>query len=396
MSDGPTTPIYMDYNATTPVDPRVFEAMAPFFCRDFGNAASRTHVFGELARRAVENARQQVAALIGANVDEIVFTSGATESNNCAIKGVAEAYRARGRHIITQGAEHKAVLDPCKRLAGQGFEVTVLRPDKQGIITPQQVQAAIRPDTILVSIMWANNETGVIQDIRGIGEVCREWGCIFHTDATQAVGKVTVDTHLDHIDLLSLSAHKLYGPKGIGALYIRRSQPKLECAPLLDGGGHEGGFRSGTLNVPGIVGLGKACELAMMEMHEQARRLGVLRDRLEQGILSRLPGVSVNGHRTQRLSHVSNLAFEGIDGQALLSTLDDVAVSSGSACTSASIEPSHVLRSMGIPDELAYSAIRFSLGHGNTVEQVDYVIERIVHAVTHLREARSHPSMILS
>jgi cysteine desulfurase len=387
----PRLPIYLDYNATTPVDPRVFDAMRPYFTETFGNAASTSHAFGRVAQDAVVRARNQVAALLNVEQDErqgareIVWTSGATESNNLAIKGVAATYRDKGRHIITQATEHKAVLDPCHRLEAEGFEITCLPTNRYGRVCAEQVAEAIRPDTILVSIMYANNETGTIQPIHDIGAVCRARGVFFHTDATQAVGKVPIDVDADAIDLLSLSAHKLYGPKGCGALFVRRKGPRVRLAPLLDGGGHERGYRSGTLNVPGIVGLGAACEIAREEMPAESRRLAALRDKLESTILSSLERVFVNGDTFHRLPNVSNLSFADADGSSILRGLDDVAVSSGSACTSASLQASHVLRAMGLSDDLAYNSIRFSLGRFTTEAEVDYAAEKVIRLVRSLR-----------
>ncbi|HSI33531.1 MAG: cysteine desulfurase family protein [Phycisphaerae bacterium] len=381
------TPIYLDHNATTPLDPRVFEAMRPFFMEAFGNAASRGHAFGFRAARAVDQARVQIAALIGCDVKEIVWTSGATESNNLAIKGVADMYEANGRHIITQTTEHKAVLDPCKKLSHRGYEITWLDPDPTGRVAAEQVRAAIRPDTILVSIMAANNEIGTLQPVREIGQVCRAAGVIFHCDATQAIGKVPVNVETDCVDLLSMSAHKLYGPKGAGALYVRRQGPRVRLTPLLDGGGHEHGFRSGTLNVPGIVGLGAACEMAMLEMSQEAPRLAGLRDRLQAALMARVPGVRVNGNEAHRLPNVTNLAFPGVDGEHLLASVAvNLAVSSGSACTSASMEPSYVLRALGVPTDLAYASIRFSLGRANDAAQIDYAVDEVVSVITRLKE----------
>jgi cysteine desulfurase len=380
-------PIYLDHNATTPLDPRVFDAMRPFFMDAFGNAASRGHAFGFRAARAVDQARVQVGAVLGCDPREIVWTSGATESNNLAIKGVADMYEARGRHIITQTTEHKAVLDPCKKLSHQGYEITWLQPDTTGRIDLDELRESIRPDTILVSIMAANNEIGTLQPVREIGRMCREKGVLFHCDATQAVGKVPIDVEADCIDLLSMSGHKLYGPKGCGCLYVRKRGPRVRLTPQLDGGGHENGFRSGTLNVPGIVGVGAACELAMLEMPQEPPRLAGLRDRLQHGIMSRIDGVSVNGNREHRLPHVTNLSFAGVEGEQLLSGLArELAVSSGSACTSASMEPSYVLRAIGVPGELAYASVRFSLGKINDVEQIDFAIERVVETVNRLRQ----------
>lgn len=385
-------PIYLDHSATTPMDPRVFEAMRPYFTETFGNPASKSHSFGWAAERAVNRARNQVAALLGVEPDEqtgareIVFTAGATESNNLAIKGAADAYREKGRHIVTQVTEHKSVVDACKRLQRDGWEITWLGVDRLGRVSPADVAAAIRPDTVLVSVMWANNETGTIQPLREIGRICRERGVIFHTDATQAIGKAPVDVHGDFVDLLSMTGHKMYGPKGTGALFVRRKNPRVRLTALLDGGGHERGFRSGTLNVPGIVALGAACEVALSGMAEESRRFAALRDRLEAGI-RRLDGVSVNGDRSNRLPFVTNLSFAGVDGSQLLRGLDDVAVSSGSACTSASLEASYVLRAMGTPDELAYSSVRYSVGRFTTEAEVDYAVEKTRSVVQRLRAA---------
>jgi cysteine desulfurase len=381
-------PIYLDHNATTPVDPRVFDAMRPFFLEAFGNAASRGHSFGFRAKRAVDQARVQVAALLGSDTREIVWTSGATESNNLAIKGVADMYADVGRHVITQTTEHKAVLDPCKKLSHQGYDVTFLTPDATGRIGVELVAAAMRPDTILVSIMAANNEIGTLQPVREIGRLCHERGVIFHCDATQAVGKIPVNVEEDGIDLLSMSGHKLYGPKGAGVLYVRKRNPRVRLTPLFDGGGHEQGFRSGTLNVPGIVGVGAACELAMLEMPQESARLAALRDRLQRGITSRVAGVTVNGNEQHRLPHVTNLSFADLDGEQLLANLSrDLAISSGSACTSASMEPSFVLKAIGVSNELAYASVRFSLGQSNDERQVDFAIENVVEVVTRLRAA---------
>ena len=366
-------PIYLDHSATTPMDPRVFEAMRPYFTETFGNPASKSHAFGWAAERAVNRARNLVAALIGVEQDEqtgareVLFTAGATESNNLAIKGAADAYRDKGRHLVTQVTEHKSVLDTCKRLRRDGWEVTVVGVDRLGRVSPHDVARAIRPDTVLASVMWANNETGTVQPIREIGRVCRERGVVFHTDATQAVGKVPIEVHADFVDLLSLTGHKMYGPKGTGALFVRRKNPRVRLTALLDGGGHERGFRSGTLNVPGIA---------------------ALRDRLESGIC-RLDGVTVNGDPAGRLPFVTNLSFAGVDGSQLLRGLDDVAVSSGSACTSASLEASYVLRAMGTPDDLAYNSVRYSVGRFTTEEQVDYAVQKTASVVRRLRAATS-------
>ena len=374
-------PIYLDHNATTPVDTGVFEAMRPYFCETFGNAASRAHPYGWAAEAAVDNAREHVAAILNGNPNGVVWTSVATESNNLAIKGVAEAHIGRGRHIITQVTEHKAVIDPCKHLQKQGYEITWLPVNAGGRVSEYDVLDALRPDTILCSIMWANNETGTINPIRAIGQMCRERGVIFHTDATQAVGKLPIDIEADAIDLLSLTGHKIYGPKGCGALYVRHKNPTITLACQMDGGGHERGFRSGTLNVPGIVGVGAACELAQRVMEKENVRLAALRDRLERGILSRVEGVQVNGDPQQRLPHVSNLSFGGVEGDVLLAALADLAVSSGSACTSACLEPSYVLRALGVPTHRAFSSVRFSLGRSNTEEEIDHAIEQVAQVV---------------
>jgi cysteine desulfurase len=379
-------PIYMDNQATTAVDPRVLEAMLPYFTEKFGNAASRNHEFGWKAEEAVENARAQIARLIRANPREIVFTSGATESDNLAIKGTAEAYKAKGNHIITQVTEHKAVLDVCKRLEKSGCEVTYLPVDKDGLIDLENLRRAITPKTILISIMQANNEIGVIQPIEAIGKIAKEKKILFHVDAVQAVGKIPVDVQKDGIDLLSISAHKIYGPKGVGALYVRRKDPRVELSAIIDGGGHERGMRSGTLNVPGIVGLGKACEICQKEIPEESERLRHLRDKLKNAIMGRLDGTAVNGSMAHRLPNNLNLSFSGVEGDALLMGINDVAVSSGSACTSAMIEPSYVLRALGVSEDLSHSSIRFGLGRFNTEEEVDYVADRVVETVKRLRE----------
>jgi cysteine desulfurase len=378
-------PIYLDNHATTRTDPRVLEAMLPFFTEHYGNAASRHHSFGRKAEEAVEAARQQVADLIGAAARDIVFTSGATESDNLALKGVAAMYRGKGDHLVTAATEHKAVLDVCKRLERDGFQVTYLPVDDQGLLAPEQVAEAITERTILVSVMAANNEIGVLQPVAEIGRICKERGVLFHTDAVQAAGKVPLDVEAMGIDLLSLSAHKMYGPKGIGALYVRRIGPRVRLGPLFDGGGHERGLRSGTLNVPGIVGFGKACALCQEEMAAEAERLTGLRERLRRGIVAQLDEVRLNGHPTQRLPGNLNLSFAYVEGDALLMSLKDVAVSSGSACTSGSIEPSYVLRALGLGDDLARSSIRFGLGRFNTAEEIDYVIGAVARVVRQLR-----------
>ncbi len=380
-----TVSIYMDYNATTPVDPRVLEAMLPYFREEFGNAASRTHAFGWRAEEAVERAREQIARLINAGAKDIIFTSGATESDNLALKGVAEMYRDKGTHVITQVTEHKAILDAAKRLERDGFEVTYLPVDSDGLVDPDDVRRALRETTILISIMAANNEVGVLQPVEEIGRIAKEHGAFFHCDAAQALGKVPVDVEAWGADLLSLSAHKMYGPKGVGALYVRRRKPRVRLTPMMDGGGHERGMRSGTLNVPGIVGLGAACEVAAEEMEQEAERLRALRDRLEEGILSHIDEVSRNGHPEQRLPGTSNLSFAYVEGESLMMGLSEIAISSGSACTSATLEPSYVLRALGVGDELAHSSLRFSLGRFNTEQEVDYVIERVRETVERLR-----------
>ena len=379
-------PIYMDYHATTPCDPRVFEAMAPYFTEVFGNAASRNHEFGWRSEEAVENGRKQVADLIGASSKEIVFTSGATESDNLAIKGVAEMYYERGDHIITVVTEHKAVLDTCKRLEKRGFKVTYLPVASDGLVSADDVRNAITDKTILVSIMMANNEIGVIQPIAEIGRVCKERGVIFHTDATQAVGKIPFDVNELNVDLASFSAHKIYGPKGVGGLYVRRKNPRVMLVPMMDGGGHERGLRSGTLNVTGIVGLGKACEIAKAEMLDENKRVFNLKEKLRKGIMDEIPDVFINGHPDQRLPGNLNISFAYVEGESLLMGINDIAVSSGSACTSASLEPSYVLKALGVGEELAHSSIRFGLGRFNTDEEVDYTVGRVNEAVNRLRE----------
>jgi cysteine desulfurase len=378
-------PIYMDNNATTRTDPRVVEAMLPYFTEHYGNSASRHHIFGWRAEEAVEKAREQIGQLIGAEPKEIIFTSGATESNNLALKGVAGMYRKAGNHIICVATEHKAVLDPCKRLHREGFQVTFLPVNRAGQVTPQQVDQAITGQTILVSVMAANNEIGTLHPIRDIGAVCKKREVLFHTDAAQAVGKIPLNVNEMGIDLLSLSAHKMYGPKGIGALYIRRKDPRVRLDPLIDGGGHERGMRSGTLPVPNIIGFAKACELCRLEMEEEAKRLIRLRERLRQGIMDHLSEVYVNGHPGERLPGNLNLSFAYVEGAALLMAMKNVAVSSGSACTSANVEPSYVLRALGISDDLAHSSIRFGLGRFNTEEEVEVVIQEVVQIVNHLR-----------
>jgi cysteine desulfurase len=379
-------PIYFDYQATTPMDPRVLEAMLPYFTDDFGNAASRSHSFGWKAEEAVEKARVQIAGLIGASPKEIVFTSGSTEAINLALKGVVEMYAEKGKHIVTSLVEHKAVLDTCKHLEKEGCEVTYLQPDKKGRISVDQVAAALRKDTVLVALMWANNEVGTLNPIREIGALCHERGVLFFTDATQAVGKVPVDVEADHVDMLCLSGHKIYGPKGAGCLYVRRKNPRVRLVAQMDGGGHERGMRSGTLNVPGIVGLGKACEISMQDLEKDARYTSTLRDDFEKRIFAALDHVHLNGDKDHRLPNNSNLSFKYVEGESLIMGIKDMAVSSGSACTSASLEPSHVLRAMGVGDEIAHSSIRFGFGRFTTKEQVDFAVDHVVSAVKRLRE----------
>lgn len=378
-------PIYLDNNATTPCDPRVVEAMLPFFTQHFGNAASRSHPFGWHAEEAVTFAREQVANLIGADTKEIIFTSGATEGVNLAIKGVFETYTTTGNHIIACATEHKAVLDTCKHIEKLGGEVTYLPVDSSGMINLHQLEAAIKPETILISLMYANNETGTLHPIREISTIARKHGVLFFTDATQVAGKIPVNVNEDGIDLLAMSAHKLYGPKGIGALYVRRRNPRVRLSAQIHGGGHEAGLRSGTLNVPAIVGFGKACELAKLEMNDDATRLSSLRDKLENGLLN-LEEAQVNGDRVHRLPHVTNISFKYVKAEEVLMAVSkEIALSSGSACTSAVIEPSHVLRALGLSDELAYSSLRFGLGRFTTEEQIDHTIEQITNAVNRLR-----------
>jgi cysteine desulfurase len=379
-------PIYLDYHATTPVDPRVLEAMLPYFHDRFGNAASRNHPFGWEAEEAVEKARKQVADLIGANAKEIVFTSGATESDNLAIKGAAEMYREKGHHIITCVTEHKAVIDTCKRLEKEGFRVTYLPVQKDGRINLDELRAAITDKTILITIMSANNEIGVVQPVAEIGTIAKEKGILFHTDAVQAVGKIPFSVNDLKVDMASMSAHKMYGPKGVGALYVRRRSPRVLLAPLIDGGGHERGMRSGTLNVPGIVGFGKAAELCKQEMEQDTKRLSALRDRLNQRLHKGLDEIYINGSMEHRLPHNLNISFAYVEGESLLMGINDVAVSSGSACTSASLEPSYVLKALGAGDDLAHSSIRFGLGRWTTEEEVDYVADKLTTVVTRLRE----------
>ena len=380
-------PIYMDNHATTPVDPRVLEAMLPYFSEKFGNAASRNHSFGWEAEEAVDKARNQIASVINAKSKEIIFTSGATESDNLAIKGVVEFYKDKGNHIITCVTEHKAVLDSCRTLERSGkATVTYLPVDKYGMVDPDAVRAAITDKTVLITLMYANNEIGTIHPVAAIGRVAKERGVVFHCDAVQAVGKIPVDVERDGIDLLSMSAHKIYGPKGVGAIYVRSKGPRVRIAPQMDGGGHERGMRSGTLNVTGIVGLGKACEIAQAEMAAETRRTLDLRSKLQAGIFERLEEVYLNGHPTERLPGNLNVSFAYVEGESLLMGISDIAVSSGSACTSATLEPSYVIRALGIDEELAHSSIRFGLGRFNTEDEVGFVTDRVTKEVQRLRE----------
>ncbi len=379
-------PIYLDNNATTPMDPRVLEAMIPYFTEHFGNAASRNHPFGWEAEEAVDYAREQVAKLIGADPKEIIFTSGATEGDNLAIKGIFEMYASKGNHIITAVTEHKAVLDTCKHIEKAGGEVTYLQVNAEGLIDLTELEAAIKPTTILIAIMYANNEVGVIQPVKEIAAIAKKHGVLFFTDATQAAGKIPVDVIKDGIDLLTFSGHKMYGPKGIGALYVRRKNPRVKVTAQMDGGGHERGMRSGTLNVPGIVGFGKACELCRLEMEEDTKRISQLRDKLETSLV-KLEEAYVNGSRQHRLPHVSNISFKYVEGEGLMMGFNkSIALSSGSACTSASLEPSYVLKALGLGDDLAHSSLRFGLGRFTTEEQIDYTIEQVSQTVNKLRE----------
>jgi cysteine desulfurase len=379
-------PIYMDYNATTPVDPRVLETMLPYFRGDFGNAASRNHEFGWKAEEAVEKGREQVAGAIGASSKEIIWTSGATESNNIAIKGAAFMYREKGNHIISQAIEHKAVIDPCKFLEQNGFKVTFLEVDNQGMVSAEQVREAMTDQTILVSIMHGNNEVGTINPIAEIGKLCKEKGVLFHTDACQTFAKLPIDVEAMGIDMLSCSGHKIYGPKGVGALYVRRKSPRVRLEPVVHGGGHERGMRSGTLNVPGIVGMGKAAELCVQSQKEEIELIARLRNRLKDGLFNRLDEIFLNGHPTQRIPNNLNISFLYVEGESLMMGFHDIAVSSGSACTSASLEPSYVLKALGRGDDLAHSSIRFSIGRFTTQEEIDYTIERVSATVEKLRE----------
>jgi cysteine desulfurase len=379
-------PIYLDYNSTTPCDARVLEAMLPYFTQHFGNAASKTHSLGWYAEEAVEFAREQIANLVGAETKEIIFTSGATESTNLALKGIVEAYASKGNHIITSNIEHKAVLDTCKHLEKQGAEVTYLPVNSEGLLSAEQVENAIQPNTVLMAVMYANNETGTILPVREIGAVARKHNVLFFTDATQAIGKIPVNVNEDTIDVMAFSSHKMYGPKGVGALFVRRKSPRVKLIAQMDGGGHEKGMRSGTLNVPGIIGFSKAADICRSELQQDAQRLQKLRDKLETALLQ-LNEVYINGNKEYRLPNVSNLSFKNVEGQALMMSINkEIAVSSGSACTSASLEPSYVLRALGLEDELAHSSIRFSLGRFTTEEEIDYTIDRVSKAVMQLRE----------
>ena len=379
-------PVYLDYNATTPMDPRVLEAMLPYFTQHFGNAASRNHAYGWEAEEAVEYAREQIAKLIGAEPKEIIFTSGATEADNLALKGVYEIYTVKGNHIITCVTEHKAVLDTCLHLEKLGADITYLPVQKDGLIDIKDIEAAIKPTTILIAIMYANNEIGVLQPVKEISTIARKNGIIFFTDATQAVGKIPVNVQDDGIDIMAFSGHKIYGPKGVGALYVRRKNPRVRLAAQMDGGGHERGMRSGTLNVPGIVGFGKACELCRLEMEADGKRLKILRDKLEDALLN-IEETYLNGSKNVRLPHVSNISFKYIEGEALIMSFSKyMALSTGSACTSASIEPSYVLKALGTTDEMAHASLRFGIGRFTTEEEIDFAIEQVTAAVTKQRE----------
>ena len=382
-----TRRVYVDNNATTPTDPRVVEAMLPYFYQMPGNAASRNHPFGWEAEEGVDYAREQIASLINVDPKEIIFTSGATESDNLAIKGVFEMYASKGNHIITVTTEHKAVLDTCKKLEKEGAEVTYLQVNAEGLIDLAELEAAMKPSTILVSIMWANNETGVIQPIKEIGELCARKGVLFFSDAVQAVGKIPVDPKAMGVHLMAFTSHKMYGPKGVGALYVSRKNPRVKVTAQMDGGGHERGMRSGTLNVPGIVGFGKAAEIAKAEMHQDADRLSKMRDRLEKAFQDNLEEIYVNGSREHRMPHVTNISFKHVEGEGLMMTFNqNIALSSGSACTSASLEPSYVLVALGLGDDLAHSSLRFSLGRFTSEEDIDYVIEKVSAGVNHMRD----------
>ncbi len=380
-------PVYLDYNATTPCDPGVVESMTPYFTHQFGNAASRNHIFGWQAEEAVKYAREQVAKLIGADPTEIVFTSGATEADNLALKGAFETYSVKGNHIITCNIEHRAVLDPCRRLEKQGAEITYLNVKKNGLIDLNELESAFKPTTVLVAIMYANNEIGIIMQVKEISAITKKKGVFFFTDATQAVGKISVDVNRDGIDLMAFSAHKMYGPKGVGALYVRRKNPRVKLTAQMDGGGHERGMRSGTLNVPGIVGFGKACEICMNEMLVDSEKISRLRDKLENSLLN-IEETFLNGDKKHRLPHVANISFKYAESENLMTALHkNIAVSSGSACMSASMEPSYVLKALGISDEMARSSLRFSLGRFTTEEEIDYTIREVAKAVNILREA---------
>lgn len=382
-----TRRVYVDNNATTPTDPRVVEAMLPYFYQMPGNAASRNHPFGWEAEEGVDYAREQIASLINVDPKEIIFTSGATESDNLAIKGVFEMYASKGNHIITVTTEHKAVLDTCKKLEKEGAEVTYLQVNAEGLIDLAELEAAIKPSTILVSVMWANNETGVIQPMKEIGEICARKGVLFFSDAVQAVGKIPVNPKETGVHLMAFTSHKMYGPKGVGALYVSRKNPRVKVTAQMDGGGHERGMRSGTLNVPGIVGFGKAAEIAKAEMHQDAERLSKMRDRLEKAFQDNLEEIYVNGSRQSRMPHVTNISFKHVEGEGLMMTFNqNIALSSGSACTSASLEPSYVLVALGLGDDLAHSSLRFSLGRFTSEEDIDYVIEKVSAGVNHMRD----------
>jgi len=386
-------PIYLDHNATTPCDPRVVDAMLPYFTNSFGNAASRNHSFGWQAEEAVDYAREQVAKLVGADPKEIIFTSGATEADNLAIKGVYEMYASKGNHIITCNIEHKAVLDTCKHIEKEGGEVTYLKVKDNGLVDLAELEAAIKPTTVLIAIMYANNEIGTVNPMQAISAIARKHGVLVFSDATQAVGKIPVDVNKDGIDLMAFTGHKMYGPKGVGALYVRRKNPRVKVTAQMDGGGHERGMRSGTLNVPGIVGFGKACEICMNEMEEEGNRLRVLRDKLETSLL-KLEEAYLNGDKEHRLPHVSNISFKYVEGEGLMMGFNkNIALSSGSACTSASLEPSYVLKALGLGDDLAHSSLRFGLGRFTTEEQIDFTVEQVSNTVNKLREMSPNVEM---
>jgi len=379
-------PVYLDHNATTPCDPRVMEAMLPYFTENFGNAASKNHAYGWQAEEAVNYSREQVAMLIGAESQEIIFASGATEADNLALKGVFEMYSGKGNHIITCNIEHKAVLDPCRHLEKLGAEITYLQVKEDGLVDLDELKGSFRPTTILVAIMYANNEIGTLMPVKEISAIARKKGVLVFSDATQAVGKIPVNVNEDGIDLLAFNAHKIYGPKGIGALYVRRKNPRVKLTSQIDGGGHERGMRSGTLNVPGIVGFARACEICMNEMNDEARQMSRLRDQLERALLA-LEGTCVNGNKQYRLPHVTNMSFKNAESEGLMAALSkDIAVSSGSACMSASLEPSYVLKALGLTDEMARSSLRFSLGRYTTDDEIDYAIEKVTGAMNQIRE----------